>query len=56
MKYTKEELEKYWIAKCVKCSWTGLSRDCDGGHPIADTGDYTDCICPICGADVEEKY
>lgn len=55
MKYTKEELKKWWTAKCPKCGWTGLSRDCAGGEAIANTGDYEDCYCPICFTIVEEK-
>ena len=48
MAYTKEELKKYWKAVCPKCGWKGLSKDCDGGGQIADTGDYFDLYCPIC--------
>jgi RecJ-like exonuclease len=46
--YTSEELKKWWVAVCPKCGWTGLSRDCEGGGQIADTGDYSDIICPEC--------
>ena len=45
---TKEELEKWWHAQCPKCGWDGLSRDCAGGEPIADTGDFNDPLCPMC--------
>lgn len=49
MNYTEEELKKYWIAKCPRCGWEGLSRDCAGGdEQIADTGDYRDPLCPEC--------
>lgn len=46
--YTDEELKKRWIAVCPQCGWAGLSRDCHGGHPIADTGAYDDVTCPNC--------
>lgn len=46
--YTKEELEKWWEAVCPVCKWKGLSRDCAGGEPIADTGDFNDPLCPVC--------
>lgn len=46
---------RWWNAVCPKCGWEGLSRDCDGGYPIADTGDYSDCVCPKCGTVVDEK-
>ena len=39
-------MERWWPAKCPECDWSGLSRDCDGGTAIADTGDYSDVICP----------
>lgn len=51
----KEELseedqeEDYYLAKCNKCGWYGSSRFLLGGEPIADTGDYNDVYCPICG-------
>lgn len=48
MSYTKEELERYWSARCPVCGWRDLSRDCEGGGQIADTGDYSDCYCPEC--------
>ena len=47
-RFTKEELEKWWHAQCPKCGWDGLSRDCEGGEPIADTGDFNDPLCPMC--------
>lgn len=47
-RFTKEELEKWWHAQCPKCGWDGLSRDCAGGEPIADTGDFNDPLCPMC--------
>lgn len=47
-RYMAEELKKWWPAKCPKCGWRGLSRDASGGHGIADTGDFSDVICPEC--------
>ena len=46
--YTEEELSKWWLAYCPVCLWVGLSRDTIGGEQIADTGDYSDCYCPVC--------
>ena len=48
MKYTKKELKNWWIAKCPRCGWEGLSRDCAGGGQIADIGDSEDSLCPEC--------
>ena len=45
---TEEDLQEYWIAKCPRCGWVGLSGNCEGGDPIGDTGDYDDCYCPKC--------
>lgn len=39
----------YWC-KCEQCGWEDSSEYCDGGHAIADTGDYTDPLCPVCGS------
>jgi hypothetical protein len=52
--YTADELKQWWPAVCPKCHWKGLSRDCAGGGQIADTGDYDDVSCPICGELVED--
>lgn len=46
--YTADELRRWWPAVCPACGWRGLSRDCAGGQPIADTGDYGDVLCPTC--------
>lgn len=51
MMYSAADLKKWWAAKCSVCGWRGLSRDCVGGGPIADTGDYNDPICPECFQD-----
>jgi hypothetical protein len=34
---------------CSSCGWKGCSCELEGGHQIADTGDYGDCYCPKCG-------
>lgn len=47
-KYTADEMKKWWPAVCPKCGWEGLSRDCDGGGAMADTGDYAEVVCPAC--------
>ena len=42
--------EKHWYdAECDRCGWFGSSEYLLGGAPIADTGDYGDVYCPICG-------
>lgn len=46
--YTSQELKDYWAAFCPRCGWHGLSSEAAGGTQIADTGDYTDAICPCC--------
>lgn len=51
--YSEEDLKKWWVAKCPKCGWEGLSRDCGGGYPIADTGDFDDPTCPKCDTIVD---
>jgi len=52
-KYTLQEMKTYWIARCPKCGWKGLSRDCDGFEQIGLTGDYDDGYCPRCGSIIE---
>lgn len=39
----------YYTAVCDKCGWWGSSKLLDGGGQIADTGDYGDTYCPVCG-------
>lgn len=51
-KYTDEEKKKYWMARCPECGWRGLTVDCSGFGPIADTGDYDDGYYPKCGATI----
>ena len=38
----------YWTAKCPKCGWVGKSIECEGGQAIADTGDFSEVVCPQC--------
>lgn len=47
LKYTTEQLKTSYPVKC-DCGWRGLSEDCAGGGAIADTGDYSDPLCPVC--------
>jgi hypothetical protein len=45
----------YFAAECGKCGFRGSSHEWLGGGQIADTGDYGDSYCPICGSpDLEE--
>ncbi len=39
---------KWWPARCPVCGWEGMSNETAGGNQIADTGDYNDCVCPVC--------
>lgn len=41
-------LNRYYLVAC-KCGWKGSSSECNGGTPLADTGDYDDVTCPSCG-------
>lgn len=40
----------YFVAQCEKCGFKGSSEEWEGGGQIADTGDYGDSYCPVCGA------
>ena len=44
-----ETTDSYYPVQCQTCGWIGSSGDCTGGHAIADTGDYGDWYCPVCG-------
>jgi len=55
VRFTEEELKKYWIARCPECGWRSLSRDCDGFAQIADTGDYDNGLCPICKSVIDDE-
>lgn len=49
------EKNKYYPGECETCGWIGSSELLLGGCAIADTGDYTDSLCPIClSAKVDE--
>lgn len=37
-----------WKARCFECGWRGLSSECHGGQPIADTGGHGELLCPKC--------
>lgn len=53
---TEDIANRYYTAECNVCGWWGSSKLLDGGGQIADTGDYGDCYCPVCGDDnVDEK-
>lgn len=41
---------KHTYCKCDKCNWEGSSKYLLGGGQIADTGDYDDSYCPVCGS------
>lgn len=53
-KYTEQEKKRYWMARCPECGWKGLTCDCNGFGPLADTGDYCDGFCPKCDAVVDD--
>lgn len=51
----KEKCEYYYTAYCSHCGWFGSSKLLLGGAPIADTGDFFDCMCPVCkSTDINE--
>ena len=45
---TKFDSNKYYWCKCENCGWEDSSEFTEGCHAIADTGDHTDPVCPIC--------
>ena len=46
----------FYTADCPKCGWWGSSELLTGGGQIADTGDYGDTYCPVCGnSDIDER-
>ena len=45
----EDSKKNFYTAKCDKCGWWGSSKLLEGGGQIADTGDYSDCYCPVCG-------
>lgn len=51
--------ERWYWCKCESCGWENSSEYAEGGHPIGDTGDYSDPMCPVCGSlklEAESKY
>jgi hypothetical protein len=42
--------DRYYFCECKKCGWRGSSQIVGGGRPYADTGDYEDIYCPVCGS------
>jgi hypothetical protein len=47
---------KWWPARCPECGWEGMSNETEGGHQIADTGDYDDPVCPKCCHSQEGQF
>lgn len=41
---------QYFVAQCENCGFKASSQEWLGGGQIADTGDYGDGYCPVCGA------
>lgn len=46
----EEAKNRYYPAECPHCGWVGSSAKLKGGGQIADTGDYDDVYCPVCGS------
>lgn len=42
---------QFFRVHCRRCGWTGMSNETEGGGPIADTGDFSDIVCPQCAHD-----
>ena len=47
---------KWWPARCLECGWEGMSSETEGGHQMADTGDYDDPVCPKCCHSEEGQF
>ncbi len=45
----EDKNNNYYTVECSGCGWYGSSKLLDGGIQIADTGDYGNCYCPVCG-------
>lgn len=45
---TMSDNSQYYPMRCPKCGWHGMSNETEGGGQIADTGDYSDIVCPAC--------
>lgn len=56
-KYCSDEDPTDVTVECAGCGWWGSNKLLDGGGQIADTGDYGDSYCPVCGGtDFEDKH
>lgn len=44
----KFDTDKFYWCKCEDCGWEDSSEFCEGGHAIADSGDYSEVVCPVC--------
>lgn len=53
LRLTKDPI-KWYAIRCKKCYWQGCSSGAAGGKPIADTGDYSEVICPKCYGSVND--
>lgn len=45
----------FYLVECCNCGEMYPSNLLDGGGVIADSGDYGDCYCHLCGADDTER-
>jgi len=45
----------FYPASCDSCGWFGSSELLEGCHQIADTGDYSDPLCPVCFSNKVEE-
>lgn len=45
----------YFYVSCPHCDSIFLSRNSEGCNPIADTGDYSEMLCPHCFGRAEEE-
>ncbi|HYH14334.1 MAG TPA: hypothetical protein VD794_03885 [Flavisolibacter sp.] len=50
------DTNKWWWALCDNCGWQGSTEHAAGGGAIADTGDYSDPLCPKCFSNKIDEY